>query len=220
MLLQTDFIKYFKYLSNIEVLEIFSASFVLLAVIVFHKKLNNINYRLFTPYSILIITTEIIVTFLAIKGKNNHKIYLIFYLIEAIMISYYYINMVSSKKFNWFVGIVNSLIVLFVWINFNEEVMNNYAISTLSLCMIVMCVFVYYIILSELKIQKLSNSVLFWFNTANIIYFSGRFFVFLFISQILDTNNELGELWQIASIAIILQRILMTVAISKAKYEN
>ncbi len=187
-----------------------------------HLKKSTIGYeKLLFYYSILVLAIELISFYTAAHKINNHYFYLVFYMLESIIFIKYYAKAFANKNFNkislFIIGLFCGLIVYNVF--FGKKLMNNYSITTISAIFIFISIYAYYQILSKLNIRNLFSSTLFWFNTANIFYFSGRIFTFLFIYEIMiPTKTNPVYLWDIVSFVLIIHRLILCIGIMKIEF--
>lgn len=174
------------------------------------------NESLLLVYASAILFLEFTAFFTSAFSQNNHLIYLIFYFIEILIVAIYSYNATKVFGFKNYYIIITLLALLPITINiiWSNDAMDKNLLTVVSLAPIAFALLSYYAILKEMKIQSLKNSVIFWFSTANMIYFSGRFFVFLFLNQILSEKDiSIRYLWQIVSLLLITQRLLFCKAI-------
>lgn len=200
-------------------LEIVSALLLFTVAIIYTKALVGSNYRFLLQYSLIVFVFEIGNNLLSAYSKNNHDLYLIFYMIESALFSLFYAKFLNRKGISTFILVCLVLNTFLVIKNlfFKNDLMDDISVSTISITMISITIVTFFVILSDLKIKNLFGSSIFWFNSANLIYFAGRFFVFLFIYE-LSVDTQLTNLWYIASIVILLHRLMLCIAISKTKH--
>lgn len=96
-------------------------------------------------------------------------------------------------------------------------VFNGAGSSVISLFGICICIFGLYNMLREQRVMHLETSGYFWGNVAFIIYFSGNFMLYLFISYLeVENRKSLNYLWPLIHNNLnILHRILLTVALTR-----
>ncbi len=168
---------------------------------------------------------EIIVAHYGAYSKNNHDIYLIFYLLESILLILYFISQVKSIKYTITLLIFLIIIGGFTFENIfdKNDLMNDYSGSVQSFIFIIITIYNFYWLLTNSRIKNLIDSTFFWINSAFLIYFSGKFFVSLFVFEIFGykNNNGLIDYWAINSISVIINRCLLIVAFYRIiKLEN
>jgi hypothetical protein len=189
--------------------------------LIYWKSAYN-NSKILIIYSVLILMLEIIGGFHSANSKPNHYVYLLFYLFETIALTIYYHQSLSSKRFFiilFFTMMLSLAAIIYNLIN-GIDLMDNYSGSIQSICFITISVLCFYVILSKLVVSNLANSTLFFINTGNLIYFSGRFFVCLFILEIVNEkgSNELLNFWYLVSVLLVIHRIFLSIGISKIKH--
>ncbi len=180
------------------------------------KKIWESNKVLFL-YAVSIFLLETIGNYFSALSKNNHNIYLIFYLVESIFLVVYYNFKI---KFNYYTIIsfsILGIVILGFILNLIDpnNLMNNYSGTIQSLGFIVISLVNFYIILSSLNIQKLTESTLFWINSGSFFYFSGKFFVSLFMINILDKSKPDLDYWDIVTFVLLFYRILFCIGLTK-----
>ncbi|MES2794446.1 MAG: hypothetical protein V4683_00700 [Bacteroidota bacterium] len=202
----------------------FLAGFIPIIVCLCYSKTTWQNSKILYIYSAFIFLLEIIGGVFSANSKLNHFIYLWFYFIESILLVYYYKKEILSDFFHKL--LVMSLILVLVAVSYNLffgiGLMDNYSGSIQSLAFISISIMCFYYILSKLAIKNLLKSTLFWVNTGNLVYFSGRFFICLYILEIMNNKKyiDLEGYWYIVSGLLIFHRIFLAIGISNSKYSN
>lgn len=179
------------------------------------------NYRILFYYSLIILFFDLLSSFFAAFSKNNHIIILTFFIFEAIFLVKFYLEIINHKKIHKIFQILAAVTILAVLINIFDgtQLVNDYSISIQSICFITISMISYYWILSSSLTLILSKSVLFWVTTGVFIYFSGIFFVYMFISTLLsDQSKNMSDLFIIANILIVIYRIFLAIGISQTKH--
>ena len=203
-------------------LDVFGALILAITAIYFVKRLQN-HFKAIFFYSIFSFLFEIIANYYAANRWNNHLIFIIFFLIETFLISYFYFKYfkkMSEKRIIVFISIIIFAFMLLNLLNSKNE-LDDIASSVQSIGFIAFSLLCYYNILSNQEIKNLLEASIFWINTAIIIYFSGKFFVFLFITKVLDQDDtSLGDFWYIITYLLFIFRLILTYAITKIKYNN
>ena len=158
----------------------------IISVAINYKSLKN-HSRELIYYSILIFLHTIIASFYAAFSKNNHSIYLIFYLFESIFLIIYYTKEFKKESLSkFFIAVLIFICGAIIFNLFTNNLINNYSITIQSIGFIIISLISFYLILSRVIIGSLTHSMLFWINTGVLIYFSGIFFVFLFLNEFYD----------------------------------
>ncbi len=200
-------------------LEILSGLLLLLFCILYLKTLIKYDIYL-VVYSVSVFIYEISANYLAIKGQNNHIIFLIFFLLETILFSFFYFNKIVNKKFRIIIVLLAVLSSFFFIKNIiSGQNMDDVSGTVQSLSFIVMSLLCYYYILSSLAIKKLTNSPLFWINSGVFIYFSGKFFVSLYLTKVLSASDlSLSYIWDIMSFMLIIFRVFLSIGFFNTKH--
>lgn len=200
--------------------EFFSGYIPIIFCIIYFKS-TWANYKVLVFYSIAILLLEVVGGLFSAIRKPNHIVYLIFYFFETAFLVYFYYNSFSSKKYKLIVITTLTIIILALFYNifYGIGLMDNYSGSIQSIGFITISLICFYLILSNTNNLILSKSTLFLVNTGNIIYFSGRFFICLFILDIVLENNttELDSFWYIVSVLLLIQRIFLAIGVSQTK---
>ncbi len=181
------------------------------------------NYRILFFYSLLILIFDLISGYFAAFSRNNHLIILTFFVFEAVFLVIFYIQLIENKLYNKIFIMLGLIVIAAITINiFNgTSLVSDYSISIQSLCFISISLVSYYYILSNSVSIILGRSVLFWVTTGSFVYFSGIFFVYMFITTLLsEKSKNMGDLFIIANILVVIFRIFLAIAISKTKYTN
>lgn len=181
------------------------------------------NFKILFYYSITILIFDLISSFYAALSKNNHHINLTFFIFEAFFLMKFYFELINNNLFRKIIILLGLIVITTILINiFNEtNLVNDYSLSIQSICFITIGLISYYWILSNSNRIILKRSVLFWITTGLFIYSSGVFFVYIFISTLLnDKNKNIGDLFIIANILIAVYRIFLAIAISQTKYSQ
>ena len=212
---------YFNYLPKIPfgVLEILSGFIPIIFGLIFFKPLIN-QYKVLFYYAVAIFLLELIASLLSAFSKNNHQIYIIFYIIESILLGIFFVNEVKNRNYTIMIILIISIIVVVFIINVfsPRKLMNDYSGAIQSFGFIVISLINYYFILGKLNIMNLQKSVLFWINSASFIYFSGKISVSLFVYELFDGNGDnLKVYWFIVSVVLVVNRILIAIGISQTK---
>lgn len=213
---------FFGYLVNhpLGLFELLTGFLPIIFVLIYFKSILTYS-KILVYYSILIVAFEVLIFIYSSNKWNNHFIYLAFYWLETFLLFFYFKRAVKDNLLN------KILIVLFVMVSIafinnlvtHSQRMNNYAGSIQSIAFIIVNIYCYFLILSKMRINKLSDSPLFWFNSACLLYYSGRFFLFLFIEELNNGRPDaLDGYWFFVSVFIIIYRLLICVCISKSKY--
>lgn len=215
------FAKYFEYLIYKDhfILGELLSSFIPLIFLIFNFKSNWIKkYFPIYIYSIILPIFEIVNNCYSAYSMNNHDIYLVFYLIETLILFYYFSLEVQNIKYSILLIIFSIFTTIFFLKNIFSEInlMNNYASSFQSIIFIVVTLFNFYFILIKSNIQKISESSFFIINVAFFIYFSGKLFVSLYLLEINNFNSGLSNYWGIVSVLLIFCRILISIGIYKS----
>lgn len=217
-LIKTYFTEYLA--SNPVDLLAFLSCFIPFIVCILYFNLAWQKSKILVIYVFLSVFLELIGGLYAANSKNSHLIYLLFFFLETICLSIFYIQAVNIKNYRIFVCIIISIILAAILYNIfsTSHQINDYSISTQSIGFISISILSFYIILSKSKISELSNSLLFWINTGSILYFSGILFVFLYVTKVLDpANKHLVGLYDIISFSLIIFRTLIAIGIVKSK---
>lgn len=179
------------------------------------------NYRLLFYYALTILFFDLLSSYFAAYSKNNHIINLTFLICETFFLIKFFHDSINKNWFKYFfivVGLFTSLVVLLNIFD-GTHLVNNYSISIQSICFISISLISYYWILSNSVNIRLGKSVLFWITSGTFIYFSGVFFVYMFISVLLNNQNKsIGDLFIIANIFIVIYRIFLAIGISQTKH--
>lgn len=217
---------YFLYLANehpIGILDIISGFIPIIFSIIFYKSVLKNNASLFY-YSCIIFLFVIISNIYATYSLNNHDIYLFFYLIESGFLFYYFKKIIGEKSYKLICNILFLINSLFFLGNIFSEIdlMDDVSSTIQSFFFIFISIVNYYFILVKLKIEKLTSSSFFWINTATFIYFTAKFFVSLYLIEILGNNHndDLVNYWGIVSAGVVIQRILISLGISKSSKQQ
>ena len=179
------------------------------------------NYKILFYYSLTILIFELISAYYAAFSRNNHLIILTFFIFEVIYLVIFYVQLIENKLFKkTFIGLGTIAIFAILTNIFNgTSLVSDYSISIQSFCFISISLISYYYILSNSGSIQLGSSVLFWITTGSFVYFSGIFFVYMFITTLLsEKSNGIGDLFIIANILMLIFRIFIAIAISKTKY--
>jgi hypothetical protein len=206
-----DFLKGYPY----ALLEFVSGFLITLVAIIYRKKTWDYSKPLFV-YLLLFFPFELINNFLSSGGNDNHFVYLYFYLLESILLVWYYYENISLKLFKILGTSILLVIVIAISYNIyqNIRLMNDYSGSLQSLGLLIITLICYYDILLTGKIKSLFKSTLFWINSGNLVYFSGKFFIFLFILDVLSRDvNELEGFWKIVTYLLILHRFMLSLGV-------
>jgi hypothetical protein len=197
----------------------FLSCFIPILVCLFYLKSTRNSFPELLYYSIAVFSFGIVNFVYAANSRNNHKIQLAFCLVESLILVIFYTRMVVNLNFKKLSYLL--LIVIFTAIFYNvlnDVYVNNYSVSIQALAFIIISLFSFYYILSKPSLSNLLDSVFFWVNTGVIIYFSGAFFVFLFIRLLLiDNEKTLGDFFIIYNMLLVVFRLLISLAISKSK---
>lgn len=192
--------------------------------ILFCIKYLNFSNKKYLPiyiYSITIFFFEIANNCYSAYSKNNHDIYLIFYLVETALLFWFFSKEIENSKYTKLLIVFFILVSIFLINNIYStfNLMDDFSSSFQAIVFILITLINYYIILSKLITVYLYKSVLFWINTGVFIYFSGKFFVSLFLFEI-NSKNDLPNYWNIVSVLLVLNRILIAIGISKVSKEK
>lgn len=202
----------------------FLSGFIPILFAIFYSKYFYFKKKILLIYAIFIIVFELINNIYSAFSLNNHDIYLISYIIETGILLFYFNNEINEKMYSYVCSTLFILISMFLIINIFSEVdlMNDLSSSFQSLVLILLTLINYYYLLFKFKINNLKNYTFFWINTATFLYFAGKFFVSLYLLEIFGNinNDDLLNYWGIVSIFLIINRILISVGISKLKYEK
>lgn len=214
---------FFTYLSNhpFELIEFISGFIPIFALLLFLKKINKYSLILIY-YSLLIAVFEISANLFSSFSLNNHKIYLIFYTLETLLLILFYMQNIKENKFKNLFIVILIIIEMAIFANLvlKNNQLDNFSGAIQSIGFIAIALISFYYILAKQEIKNLFYSSFFWINTGNIIYFSGRFFVFLFIEDVENINFSTGlEIyWYIVSILLLIHRIFLAIGISQLKH--
>ncbi len=222
-LIESPFFAYLKYLIKYPILffEVFSGLIPILIASIRFKYYFKIN-KFLVIYAILIFLLEFVTSLMAVFSLNNHKVYLIFYILETIVLYMLYKNIDQSKKMNYMLILVLISNVIVVLNIFNNNVINDFSGSIQSITLILIIIMSFFYILNNLTYNNLFDSFIFWLNIGNLTYFSGKLFVFTIMSKVqgYNSNPELNKLWSIVAILLIFQRFMIGVGIFKLKNEH
>lgn len=199
----------------------FFSGFLPLIVLIFTRNFKiDINITL---YSIAIFLLEIIAFILSLVTHNNHKVYLIFYIAESILLYFYYRKcFYKSIPLKYAAILIGFIILLFLNNYFFKNTMDGIAGSMQSLGFIIITVIVFYHVLNEVTFKNIFDSSLFYINIGNLFYFSGKLFVFTVMERVnsFTSTREATNLWLIVSLLLIFQRICIGIGIYKLKYNK
>lgn len=192
-------------------------------LLLFSWKVSFLNSFYLSVYAISIFLFESINNYFSLFHLNNHKIYLIFYILETTLLYLYYLKEFENVNLiKWLSPIIVSIVFLFFRNLFFNKYMDEVAGSAQSLGFIVLTVIVFYFILNSISFKSIFDSSLFWVNVGNLFYFSGKLFVFTIINIVNNPNTakEITNLWLIVSVLLIFQRICIGIAIYKLKFNK
>lgn len=193
--------------------DIISSLFPLIACILFFRSIRKHSIYL-VIYTFAIFIFEITNNIYAAFKINNHDVYLFFYLAESYLLAFYFINQVRKLKYQIILAIVLIIITAAIIDNIFWEMnlMNDYAISIQAFLFIGICLINFYLMLKNNKIENLTNSIFFLINCTFLIYFTGKFFVSLFVFELFSLkNNELVVFWDIITIITFACRFFLAI---------
>lgn len=165
---------------------------------------------------------EAVFTSLGIAKINNLYMLPLIAFTECVLLTMYFDMNIGSVRLSrvlkvWLVLISLVFIIDIIWF---EGIKSNIVIprTVTNAGLIGLSVISFYRILSTLQITNLIGSSIFWFNTAILLYFSGNFFVYLFMNYINNDSTEaIREYLIIHSILNITYNILLSVGIWNLK---
>lgn len=166
--------------------------------------------------------TDIINAYLYSKTISNMGVMNVYTLLELGLYSIYYtINLADYRGVK---HISRSLVLIFVLTifftvtsDFNEKI-NTITLTIESLTIIFMSLIYFDKMLKSMRLPKIWQDPYFWINSAILIYFSGSFFVFIFVDFV-DIKSSFN-LWHIHSIVHFIFNIVLTVGFWKAQKEQ
>lgn len=109
---------------------------------------------------------------------------------------------------------VGSILFYFTLKDFWTHI-NDITMGIESIVMIFSSAAYFYIMLRQLKYDSPFSNPFFWLNSAILIYFSGSFFVFIFIDY--RVPNMSWDLWNIHSIVRIIFNLLLVIGFWKTR---
>ncbi len=206
----------------IGILEFLSGFIPIIAFIFLKRKKKESIEKSILFYIICIALLELMAAFCTIFIGNNHKVYLLFYLIESILLIYYFRKFYTEKlpKIGSFILLSFILIFLFDNLIFEKD-MNNVSSSIQALVFVVITIYNFYLLLFYKWNKNIFSLEIFWINTGCFIYFSGKIFVSLYLKQLfLISPIELRNYWFIISFLLVIQRIFLAIGIGKDKLQK
>ena len=200
---------------------------VLLPIVVSMYRYSMLNkaFRVFLLFLLLHLVFNIITWFTALNGIHNLPFYHGFTVIEFSFYSFIYSTI--AKKPNYKKGILFTA-VLFVAVCilnaiFFENIHTDYNSNTRTIGSLILmgyAISYFYRMLKELTVETVEEVDLFWFNTAVLIYFSGTFFLSLFLKIFMNATGRseifddfVYNLYNVHHVLYIVLNILLAKAI-------
>ena len=136
----------------------------------------------------------------------------VYLIVEFILISWYYSR---RWKHAYIVGIL--MLVLFIGyltINGIHHFSGSVAAILLFPTYLVYCIRDMYVILQQQRVRFIERSSAFWVNLAIITYFSGNFFLFLFLEYLTQIHHVdiIITLWIVHDILNILMQVFLALS--------
>ncbi|MES2794443.1 MAG: hypothetical protein V4683_00685 [Bacteroidota bacterium] len=197
------------------------SGFIPIIACAIHFKATLNTSKILIYYALLILILETMGGIYAANSMNNHLIYLIFYFLETLFLYIFFKNSIKSQSIQKIILSIISIMLIGILYNIlkSDTQLNDTSLTLQSLGIIIITIINFYYLLFESKIKTLSKSTFFWINTGSIIYFSGCFFVFLFLTKILDgTDTRISYIYDIVSVLLFVFRIFLAIGISQTKY--
>jgi len=199
-----------------------SPVFIVPALIIAFRKYSKLSpeLKVITYYLVLSALTEILAALLAAVNKNNLPLLHIYTILQFVLIARFYgivlagfvpRNLIRYSAYFFIIfSILNSLFLQTIFTN------NTYARTLESLLVITFSLTLFYRIISEMRIEKLEDSPVFWINTGFLIYFSSTIFLFVMSNFILPLNKTLNVyLWGVHAFISSFHYILIAIGLWK-----
>lgn len=199
-----------------------SPVFIVPALVIAIRQYGKLSpeLKVITYYLFLSALTEILAAVLAQIKVHNLPLLHVYTIVQFILIARFYGIVLSGfippRLTRWCMyffiafSLVNSLFFQTIHTN------NTYARTLESLLAITFSLTLFYRIISEMRIERLENSAIFWINAAFLIYFSSTIFLFVMSNFILPLNTTLNiYLWGLHAVISTFHYILISIGLWK-----
>ncbi len=206
-------------MSLFDIIDGLSKLFVLFPIAISINKYSSLNkdFKLFFWFLLLYAVFNVISWYTSSNGIHNLPIYHAITLVEFASYSLMYYQTARQDNYRKTILLLILLFTIFCVLNalFFENIHTDYNSNTRavgSLILLVYSVSYFYRMLKELSIETVEQEDMFWFNTAILIYFSGTFFLSLFLKVFFNEVEKIEVfrefLYQIYYLQFFLYAIL------------
>lgn len=182
------------------------------------RKNNTRLWVLFLFYLIYSLLNNIILILLPNPFLFDEAIfYKTFTIVECIVISYFFYNIIQLKFLKGIVFLLSTLALAFFLFRLtflkNTDTLGSLEISISSIQTIIYSLFYLYERIQKPSSLLLYNTTEFWFVTGLLVYFSGTFFIFIY-TQNYQLNDDFRELYNIINSSLYLvKNLLVTIGL-------
>ncbi len=210
-----------------QIIGLFSKAFVLVPLTVGITNYFSLkkSYKYFVLFLMVYVVFDIITSYTSMNGIHNLPLYHLMTVVEFVFYSYMYYEIAKNTRYKKWIRFIVFSFIIFAVLNtiYLESIYTDYNSNTrtvASLILISYAISYFYRMLKELTAETVEENDMFWFNTAVLIYFSGTFFLSLFLKVFFDEaekieafNEFLKQIYYLQYILYIILNILLAKAI-------
>ena len=207
------------------------ASFCALPVLAIYLLNRKIVNRLFLPigiYAVVTVVFEIWNNSLGLQGFNNFITYYFFFIVEGLLLAWFYRDYFITKSSKTTMDIIHLLIVgiaVYGTINYffiDKSVFNSSIALAEGLLLIVLSLSYLLDVFRNISDENLFKSPRFIISAGILLYFSGTFFALAFADVILKYKDLTDfDSWHIITALVIIFRLILAWGIwLTGKYER
>ncbi len=165
------------------------------AIAILKYRRLDIAFKTFGLYIITNLVIENAALFLARQGINNYALVHLFTLLEFILLSFFYFEIIRKpaafRKMMYFLAPIVALYIICntLFIQGIDQI-NSYSETLENLVIISFSIFYFYRVLLEQEPQTIRGQALSLINSGIIIYLAGSLFIFMFSAYLLQSAPE------------------------------
>jgi hypothetical protein len=183
------------------------------------KKMKFTPIGIIFIYCIVYVFFEIIGWYYVLNHEQNHFLHNTLSYIDILFIGFYFYQILKMKFSRVIViSLITITLILTIWSHlgtgrdFNR--VDSFAFSVGNIAIMAMSLLFFYELLNTLDIKNILTYSHFWISGGVLLYFSGKFFTFIFAEYITFSKDlSIIQYFQISDYLLFFQRIFLAIGL-------